>query len=121
MRGEWPTKILEERFDAEGVGHSIVFCLYHFAGELSQTIKRFVRQPGTAYHPEGVAPMRRDHGVELFRRKANRFIPGCGNQFAAFLVTDHRRADSLFMVDEGMAEAAFDAKELTVQSVDIAI
>src|SRR6266550_1617348 len=65
--------------------------------------------------------MGRDNGVDLLRCKANRFIPGCGNQPAAFLVPNQRRANSLLMIDEGMAEATFDTKELAVKAIYIAI
>ena len=44
--------------------------------------------------------------VETLGDVTNRFVPGRWNQLAAFFVTDHRRANTRFVVDERMREAA---------------
>src|SRR6267154_5255054 len=47
MSCQGPAKILEEGLKTEGIGHRVVFRFNHFVRELSQTIERFVSQPGT--------------------------------------------------------------------------
>src|SRR5262244_3638473 len=58
---------------------------------------------------------------ESLRRKTQRFVPGGRNKLAAFLVTNQRRANAVGVIDEWMAEAAFDAEKLAVQSVHVTI
>ena len=59
--------------------------------------------------------------AQTLRAKANRFVPRRGNQLAAFLVANQRRADAFFMVHERMAKAAFDAEKLSIESVNVAV
>src|SRR5439155_26760916 len=44
-----------------------------------------------------------------------------GNQSPAFLITHQRRANSIFVIDEWMTEAALDAEKLTVMPVHVSI
>ena len=113
--------MVEEGFKTERVGDSVVFCATNFSRELSQTIKSFVRQPRTADYRQRVFAARLDDGAQLLGREPNRFIPRRGNQLAALLVPDKRRANSLLVIDEWMSEAALDAEELTIQSVDVTV
>ena len=62
-----------------------------------------------------------DYGVELSRHVTNRFVPRRGNELAALLVTNERRANPVFVVYEGMAESALDSEKLPIESVNIAI
>src|SRR5439155_5123391 len=93
----------------------------NFGRELPQRIDRFVGEPRTGDYRERVVAMGRDHSVELLCGEANCFIPGCRNQSPAFFISNHGRANSLFMVHERMAKAALDAEELAVQSVHVTI
>jgi hypothetical protein len=52
--------------------------------------------------------------IQLSRHVTNRFVPGCRNQFAAFLVTNQRRANAFFVIYKRMSKAALDAKKLAV-------
>src|SRR5688500_9291272 len=60
-------------------------------------------------------------GVEALSDVTNRFIPCCGNQFPAFLVANHRRANARCMVDERMTKSAFDAQGLAVKADHVTI
>src|SRR2546421_208003 len=77
-------------------------------------IERFVDETRTADHSERVVTVGCHDRIDLLRGKADRFVPGRGNQLPAFLVTNHRRANTLFMIHERMAKAALDAEELAV-------
>src|SRR6185369_15386917 len=49
------------------------------------------------------------------------FVPRRGNQLAALLVADQRRANARFVINERMPEASLDAEKLPVDAVDVTI
>src|SRR6185503_317544 len=59
--------------------------------------------------------------IETLGDVTNRFIPRSRNQLAALLVTNQRRANTRFVVDERVSKTSFNAKELTVDAVDVTI
>ena len=113
--------MLEETSQAKRVGSRVVLSAYEFSCELVQHVERFVGQSRTTNDANCVSSMFFRNCIEPFRDVTNRFIPGCGNQLAAFLVTDHRRANARLVIDERMPKPTFDAKELAVDPVDITI
>src|SRR5205823_7476411 len=121
VRREWPAKIIEERLEAERVADGEVLSLDDFGREFHQGVNRFVGEPRTGEHADGIVAMLADGLVDVLSDEANRFVPGCGNQSPAFLVTNQRRANSVFVIDERMTEAAFHAEKLTVVSIYITI
>ena len=86
-----------------------------------QHVERFVSQPRAADDADRISSMLIGNSIETFGDVTNRFIPGRWDQLAAFLVTNHRRANTRLVIDERMTKAAFDAKKLAVDTVDIAI
>src|ERR671938_561401 len=60
-------------------------------------------------------------GLQPMSGVTYRFVPRRGNQLAALLITDHRRAQTLFVIDEGVSEATLNAKELAVDAIDVAV
>src|SRR6266567_5476170 len=61
------------------------------------------------------------YGAEFLCREPNGFVPGRRDQPAAFLITNQRRANSLFMVHKRMTETALDTKKLAIQSAYVAV
>src|ERR1041384_5175282 len=107
MSRQRSVEMLEETPEAKRVGSRVVLGAHEFSCELVQNVKCFIGQTWTADHADGVSSMFFCKCIEPFRDVTNRFIPGCGNQHAAFFVTDHRGANACFVIDEGMREPAF--------------
>src|SRR5207245_8804414 len=89
--------------------------------KLSQTIERFVCEPRAADNGNCIAAENFRDCVELLCCEMDRFVPGGGDQLAAFPVTNQRRPNTLFVIDERMTEAALNTKELAIQSVNVPI
>src|SRR5437016_5201519 len=121
MRRQGSTKIVEEGYQTESVRYRVVLCADNFSREFLQRVKRFVGEARTAYHGNRIAAVRFGDCVKPLRREANRFVPGRRNQLAAFLISNQRRAKALFVIDERMPKAAFDAEKLSVQSVHVTV
>ena len=62
-----------------------------------------------------------DYGVEFFCNVNNGLVPGCRNEFAPLVITNQRCAYALFVVHKRMTKAAFNAEELAVEPVYVAI
>src|SRR5689334_16517447 len=121
MSRQRSVEMLEETPEAKRVRSRVVLSADEFSCELVQHVKRFVRQSRTTNHANCIATMFFCDCIEPFGDVTNCLIPGCGNQLAAFLVTDHRRANTRLMINERMSETTFDAKELAIDSVDVTI
>ena len=121
MRRERPTKIVEERCQTEGVRNRVVLRADNFGREFLQRVKRFVGDARTANDSNRVPAISFGNYVKPLRREANRFVPGRRDQLAALLITNQGRVNALFVIDERMPKAAFDAEKLAVESIDIAI
>src|SRR5690349_3790686 len=121
MGRERCAQVVEESAETEKIRGRVVFSTDELSRKLAQHVKRFVCQARTADHADRIAPVLIRNRIESLGHVANRFIPGCGNQLAAFLVTNQRRANARFVVDERMSEASLDAEKLAVDAVDVTI
>ena len=121
MRRERTTEVNEERLKTKRIAHGEVLSLDDFGRQLLQGVNRFVGEPRTGEHADGIVAMLADGLVDVLSNEANRFVPGRRNQSPAFLIANQRRANSFFVIDEWMAEAPFYAEKLTVVAVQVSI
>ncbi len=121
MRCERRAEVVEEALKTERIGSGVVVRAYQFSRKSAQHKERFVGQSRTADNPDRISTVTIRDRVETLRDVTNSFIPRCRNQLAAFLVTDHRRANALFVIDERMAEASLHTEKLAIETVDITI
>src|ERR1043165_8676989 len=108
MRRERRAEIFEEAFQAPQVRRRVVLSPDKLSRKLAQHVERFVRQSRTTNDADRVSSVLIRNLIEPLRNVANRFIPRRGNQLAALLVTDQRRANARLVIDERMSEASFD-------------
>src|SRR5207244_2218398 len=115
------TKIVEECCQTESVRDRVVLSADNFRSEFLQRVKRFVGEARTADDSDRITAVGFGNCIKLLSREANRFVPGRGDQLAAFLISNQRRAKTLFVIDERMPKAAFNAEKLSVQSVHVTV
>ncbi len=121
MRRERRAEIFEESLQAERIGGGVVLRSHQFGRKLVQHVKRFVCHSRTADDADRISSVFIRNSIETFGNVTNSFVPGCGDQLAALLVTNHRRADAIFVIDERMTKPALHAKKLAVDSVHVSI
>src|SRR5215203_1395891 len=121
MGGERRPEVPQEASETIRIGGGVVFGSNKLCRKLMQHKQRFVGQPRTANNSHRISSMFIRNFIQPLRNVTDSFIPGCGNQFAAFFVTDHWRANTRFVVNERMTKAAFDTKEFAVDAVHVTI
>ena len=121
VRRKRATEVMEERLETKRIADAEVLSLDDFGRQLLQGVNRFVGEPRTGEHADGIVTMLADGLVDVLSDEANRFVPGCGNQSPAFLIANQRRANSFFVIDEGMTEAPFYAENRAVVAVHVSI
>src|SRR5690242_10499145 len=116
MRRERCAEVLEGTSETEEISRRVVVSADKLGREFLQHVKRFVCQPRTTDDANRIAPAIVRHFIETLRDVTNSFIPRCRNQLAALLVTDHRRANARFVIDERMCEPTLNAQKLAVDT-----
>src|SRR5207302_4780357 len=111
----------KERLQTECVSDTKVFCFDNFSSKLAERVDRFIRQTRAANNCQRIAAMFGHNFVETFSGESNRLVPSRGDKTPALLVTNQRRANAVFVIDERMPETAFDAQELAVMAVYVSI
>src|SRR5688500_13676984 len=121
MRCERCAEIVKERLETKSIRGRVVLSSNEFSSKPVQHEERFVSHSRTTNDTDRITSMFIRNCVKTLGNVANRVVPGCRDQLAALLVTDHRRANARFVVNERMCKPAFDAKEFAVDAVDVAI
>src|SRR2546421_87337 len=65
--------------------------------------------------------MRGFNFLKSFGSEVDCIVPRRGKEAPAFLITNERRAQAFFVIDERVREAPLDAKELAVVTVNITV
>src|SRR6185369_11906489 len=121
MRRERCAEVLEEISQTVDIRSRVVFRADELSRKLAQHVKRFVRQSRTTNNADRISSVIIRDFIETLSNVPDRFIPRRGNQLAALLITNQRRANARLVIDEWMSESSLNAEELAIDAVDIPI